>query len=485
MRHFLLFAFMSFVVKVNAQTDTVALSADIQGTDSVTILKLEDYLELVVDNHPVVRQAEIITASAAANMLAARGGFDPKVSINYDLKEFKEKTYYDLFNATLKVPTWVVEPKISVDKNEGQFVNEQNKIPEENNFRQVSTGVSIPVGRGLLMDQRRATLSQARIYQEIARADQNKMVNKILLTAVKDYWNWFLAYREASFIESSLVIASEIYERVAIDYEYGEAAIVDTVQAKITLQTRKADYAKVLFDLENARLSLATHLWSPEGIPLELQVSTIPDTLAYSLDIPNDLRVRELVEWSMTNHPEIQKLINKNNQLEVENRLNKEMLKPQLDVSYSFIDAPFNYSESANEFSFSDNYKLGVDFSFPLLLRKERGKIQKTNLKIQTNSYELSNQKLSIRNTILSKYAEIKMSQTLTNQYRDISENYKRLVDAEAFNLELGESDLFKFNIQLDKYISSQIKYLENLVKLQKNKVEILYESGSLFQEYN
>jgi len=460
-----------------AQEDTLRLDS--------TVLRLGDFLNIVLDNHPVVRQAQIVNETAQAELLTARGGFDPKVSIDYDLKNFEKKEYYDLFNATLKVPTAIgIEPKITVDRNEGLFLNDQIEIPSDNNFEQVAAGLSIPIGRGMFIDERRATLAQAKIYQDIAEADQNKMLNKILVTAAKDYWNWYLSYSEAIFLTRGIEIATEIYDRVEIDYGFGEAAVVDTIQAKIVLQERQAEYAKVLFELENARLLLALHLWSPDGLPLELKASTIPDTSAYSFDIPTDSDVKGLVDWAMINHPEILKTTNKINQLEVENRFNKEMLKPQVDLSYMFIDAPFSLRDESNNLSFSDNYKLGVAFSFPLLLRKERGKIQKTNLKIQSNSLELSNQKLDIRNGILRKYAEVKMSQTLTVQYRGMTDNYKRLVDAESFNLELGESDLFKLNAQFEKYISSQIKYLENLVKLQKNKVEILYESGTLFLNY-
>lgn len=488
MRNYLILICLFWTYMVKGQADTLSIQIDsLQTTSSdTTILELEDFLAIVLENHPVVKQAEITRQSGDANLLTARGGFDPKVSIDYDLKNFKEKEYWDIFNSTLKVPTVLgIEPKISIDRAEGEFLNTERSIPSENQNTQVSTGLTIPVGKGMFIDERRATLKQAKLYQNIAQADQNKMINDILLKATKDYWNWTLAYKELDFLAFSIEIAQEIFRRVNLDYEFGEASVVDTVQAKIALQTREADYVSILYQYIEARINLTNHLWSPEGLPLELQETTIPDTLAYSLEIPSEDQLNSLLSWASTNHPEIQKTINKIGQLEVENRLNKEMLKPQADLTYSFIDAPFSYGEEANSFSFDDNYKLGVAFSFPLLLRKERGKIQKTNLKIESNNFELQNKKLKIQNSILTKFAQIQTAQTLTYQYEDIRESYEQLLEAESFNFELGESDLFKLNIQIDKFIESQIKYLENLIKLQKNKVELLYESGSLYREYN
>ena len=92
---------------------------------------------------------------------------------------------------------------------------------------------------------------------------------------------------------------------------------------------------------------------------------------------------------------------------------------------------------------------------------------------------------LSLKNNILSKYAETQMSSTLAVQYEQISQNYDRLLQAELLNLETGESDLFKLNIQQDKLISAQLKYLDNLVKFRKNKAEILFEAGLPFLSLN
>ncbi len=73
------------------------------------------------------------------------------------------------------------------------------------------------------------------------------------------------------------------------------------------------------------------------------------------------------------------------------------------------------------------------------------------------------------------------MAESLTNQYRMMANNYERLLEAELLNLETGESDLFKLNIQQDKFIESQLKYLFNLTKFQTLKAEILHDAGNLY----
>jgi outer membrane protein TolC len=268
---------------------------------------------------------------------------------------------------------------------------------------------------------------------------------------------------------------------VVLDYQYGEASGMDTIQAKITYQERLIEFEQTKYDLLQSGLNLSIHLWTEDQQPLELKSTTIPDTAAVFTKSLSQAEVDEYVSWAQQNHPEILKLTGKRSQLQLENRWYKESLKPQIDLSYSFVNAPLGPSGDFTSPSFNDNYKLGLDVYFPLYLRKERGKLQKAQLKLADNAYDLTRIQLNIQNDILGKQAEIMLSETLTNEYRTMAQNYQRLLQAEFLNLETGESDLFKLNIQQDKYINSQLKFLKTSTKLQKNRAELLYEIGLPF----
>lgn len=452
---------------------------EISDTAQKEVLTLDQFLGIVMKSHPVMKQSDLQTGYGEAELRIAKGAFDPKLYTNYDLKNFDEKEYYNMLNSTLKIPTWFpVDPKITFDRNTGEFLDESSAIPEANNFNQIGAGLSLPVGRGLFIDERRMMVKQAVSFQQIARAEQIKIANKILLTAIKDYWNWFLAYQEILLLQQSVDIAQELFERVLIDYDFGEAAVVDTVQAKITYQTRLADYQQVNFDFIQSGLSLSVHLWDENLFPLELRENVIPDTLANFGSIPTDSTIATMIDYALNFHPEIQKLQAKVEQLEVENRWNRETLKPQVDLSYTFIDAPLNPQGELVSPEWNDNYKFGLDFYFPIFLRKERGKIQKTSLKIEETELQRMQTGLEIQNSIKAKFNEILVQQELQRQFLAMANNYQILLRAELLNLQTGESDLFKLNIQQDKFIESQIKYLKSLTKFQKSKAELLYEAG-------
>ncbi len=448
-----------------------------QAPDSAA-LSLGDIFALAKANHPIIRQAKLQDDMAVAELLYTKGQFDPKVQSNYNVKNLNGTKYYQKFNNALKIPTWFpLDPKFEVYRNQGAYLNPESYVSSSQDYWQVAAGVSLPIGKGLFIDERRMLVTQARLYSGLAQAEKIKLINKTLLTISKSYWDWYLAYKKYELTSSAIEIAREVLARTQLDYEFGEAAVVDTIQAKITYQGRQTDFEKAKLELLQSQLALSVHLWSEEGIPLELSSGSFPVTEDTDFMVPSDSGFQILVAWALNNHPDLQKLSTKRDQLEVEQRWNKESLKPELNLSYSLIDAPFN-ADGFESPDWENNYKLGVDFSIPILLRKERGKIQKNRVYQEQIEFEMSQTRLTLSNQLQSTYAELKTNQTLAQQFSNMSQGYRQLFEAEIFNLESGESDLFKLNIQQEKYIGAQIKALEALVKFEKMRYQLPYEVG-------
>lgn len=451
--------------------------------DSLQIT-LKDVLELARNNHPIIKQAALQDEFALAEIKAAKGTLDPKLQSSYSYKEYKDSEYYNKFYNALKIPLWFpIDPKIEAYRNSGEHLNEENYVSSSNEYWQFTAGVSLPLGKGLFIDERRALIKQAKIYSTIAEAEKIKLTNKALYTIVKAYWEWFYAHEQYELMLQSMGIAEEIFKRVKLDFDYGEAAVVDTIQAKITYQTRKADFINSQVQLNNAKLTLSIHLWSDENAPLEIPEEAFPSSVNNEWIIPADSTLKKIILWATENHPEVKKVSAKQDQYEVEQRWNKENLKPQLDLSYNFIDAPISYS-GFEPIDIGENYKIGMDFSFPLLLRKERGKLQKTKLYVESLEYDYLQTQQQVSAEIRSIHAELVANEQLSIQYADLSQNYQRLLSAEIFNVENGESDLFKLNIQQDKYIEAQMKYLKVLTTFEKLKAQMPYVAGLPYLSY-
>ncbi|NVJ46889.1 MAG: TolC family protein, partial [Cytophagia bacterium] len=306
---------------------------------------------------------------------------------------------------------------------------------------------------------------------------------KALLEAVKSYWDWYFSYFEYRMVNQSLVISEEIYRRVKLDFEFGEVAAIDTVQAAITFQNRNADRQGALIDFKRSGLMLSNFLWGENEEPLEIQDNVAP---IWDVDFqePGE-SLDSLLLFAVNNHPELQKYSLKLEQLSVDQRLAKENLKPRIDVNYNLINAPINYSGEFADINLGNNYKFGLEVEFPLFLRKERAKLKQTQVKIDQTGLESRYAQQQIINEIEGAYFEMINGQQMLGYLETAVENYQRLLEAELFNLSLGESDLFKINFQQDKLLEAQIKLIKQQVSIEKSKLELLWAAGKPYLNFS
>jgi outer membrane protein TolC len=445
--------------------------------DTAKVFTLENLYTLILKYHPVVKQVDLMTEVARQEIRFARGSFDPKIEASLVEKNLRDTEYYHVANAELKVPTrFPLDPKVGIDKNKGTYLNPERYISPDYNYQQFYAGISLPIGRGLFTDDRRTTLRQAELFTQSTEAEQIKLINKLLLDAAKDYWDWYFAYYNYRLYDRSVRIARDIFRRVKVNADFGELAPIDTVQAKLTWQERLVEQQEAWLDFRNSGLKLSNYLWDSLNSPLELEPSWAPaDHTDQSL--LDTVTLQELLQRSRENHPELQKIRIRLLHHELDRKLAVENLKPRLDLNYNFINQPLN-PEGGVVMPTGNDYKFGVDFAFPVFLRKERAKLAFARLKISDTRYEERLLSLQISNEIQGAYNGLVNNQLVLGQQTDMAENYNRLLQAEFINLENGESDLFRLNVQQEKFLQAQSKVLKIRAELEKQKALLLWAAG-------
>lgn len=447
--------------------------------DTIKPFSLENMYASMLEYHPIVKQTRLLNETAKQEIRMARGAFDPKVGTEFNIKEFGDKEYYNKLKSTFTVPTWFpIDPKIGFERNTGAFIDPENVIGSSSENAQLTTGVSLPLGRGLFTDDRRAALKQAKLFATIATAEQIKLINKILLDAAKDYWQWYYAYYNYRLLSKNAAIAEEIFRRVKLDASLGEAAAIDTVQAKITLQQRWVERQEAFLDFINTGIKISNYLWDNGGYPVQLSPAVAPVLVLNDGQLLSNSTLEELTFQAKQNHPELVKLRTKIDQLEVDRKLATEYLKPRLDLNYIFINQPIKPNGNFQSFQFINDYKFGLDFSMPILLRKERSKLALTKVKIQSTQYEQTQTEREIVNQVNVVFNQIINTNKILIQQHEVADNYDRLLKAELINLENGESDLFKINVQQEKLIQSQSKLLKLKSEYEKMKATIYWAAG-------
>ncbi|HRI78482.1 MAG TPA: TolC family protein [Cyclobacteriaceae bacterium] len=451
--------------------------------DSVSTFSLQQLYRIVLEHHPIARQSVLLSENAKQELRLARGAFDPKVEISFSEKQYQGVEYFNLLNSRIKFPSFFpIDPVVGVERNRGDYLNPEHYLSNEFQNQQVYTGLSLPLGRGLITDDRRAAIQQAKLFGQMMEAERVKLINKLLLDVAKDYWQWSFYYYNYRLYNQSVSIASEVFRRVKLNGEQGEAAPVDTVQAKITLQQRLVERQEAILGFQNAGIQLSNHLWDSLGNPLQLSDKFAPELRTDLLGITTE-ELNSLLTQAQVQHPELRKLNVKLGQLDVERKLAAEYLKPKLNLNYYMLNQPFDpaWNPSLN---LTRDYKFGLDFSFPVLIRKERSKLEQTKIKINNTQLEQVLTRRQIENQINSSYNELINNGIIIAQQSDMMQNYERLLAAELLNLENGESDLFKINIQQEKLIQSQSKLLKLLSEYEKQKA-FLYWAAGIMQAIN
>ena len=442
-----------------------------QKQDSARFMTLTQYYEQIRSHHPLVRQAGLLSDQARQEIRLARGNFDPKLEASYATKEYQDKNYFNTLNTVLALPTRSpVTTKVGFEQRTGQLLDPSEKIPGN---QQMTAMISLPLGRGLLTDERRTALNQAELMTTLLEAEQVKMINKVLLEAASAYWNWY--YREQAFqlLTAAAGLSQEILKRVKLNFEQGEATMLDTIQASITFQMRMAEQQEALNQLRNARIIVSNFLWNSDGAPVQLLESAKP----VRVDMLWQISEQELIELSdraRQQHPELIKLRTKYTQLEYERMLAKEFLKPRLDLQYGLLSQPGTDQliDPVND------YKFGLDFSFPLWLRKERAKLKMTDLKLQNTDLETRQQEREIENTIRKVFNDLTNTSVLLTRQDVMAQSYERLMEGELLNLRNGESDLFKINIQQEKLIQAREKLIKLQAEFEKQKAFLYWAAG-------
>ena len=421
-----------------------------------SVMTLSEYLGYVKTYHPIVKQANLVINDSEAKLLKARGAFDPKIEVDFDKKQFKEKEYYNKLNGAFKIPTYYgLEFKANFENNDGIYLNPENNVPTDGLY---AAGVSASLLKGLLINKRMASLKQAKFFLNQAKQDQQILVNEILYEASLAYFDWLKTFNEKliydSFLENA-VIRFDVTKRAFLA---GEKPSIDTLEAGITLKNRKLNLEKARIKLVKSSLEISNFLWLNDNIPVELQDHIIPDTATIkNVDTTFNIALFNNADFDIENHPKIKSLEFKIKSLNVDRQLKLNNLLPQLDVQYNFLTETPRQANSLNV----DNYKAGITFKLPIFLRKERADLRMAKIKLQDAQLENEATKVVITNKVNAIQQELESFVIQSDFIKSIVKDYGTLLKAEERKFFLGESSLFLVNYRESKLIETRLKAVE------------------------
>lgn len=413
-----------------------------------------EFLGYVKKYHPLVKNANLELNKAQANLMMARGGFDPKIEVDFSKKQFKDSDYYSILNSSFKIPTWYgIEIKASFDNNEGIYLNPENSVPNQG---LTSLGIFVPLGQGLFINQRMADVRKAKMQIQLSNAERKLLAISVLYEGSVAYFNWKKNYNEVQLYENYLKNAKIRFKGIQSLIQQGDKPAIDSIEAGIIVKNRLLSLEDSRLKLNKAKLELSNFLWLENNIPLELSDELIPEE-KLELTIQETLKTNDLLnsEFSIVNHPKINALQSKIDILNVDRKLKANMLLPKIDLGYSYLSEPSYF----DNYQFED-YKIGLNFYFPLFLRKERGSLKLAKFKVQETEFALALEKVQLTNKINAQKIEIASILKQKELIKELVEDNNVMLNSEERLFSFGESSMFLINSRENNLVTAQLSFI-------------------------
>lgn len=447
--------------------------------DSIKTLNADQLMNIVRSFHPIVKQSDIRIEKSYAELLLARSGFDPLLTNNTSQKTFDNINYYTYSATEIKIPTWFgIELAGGIESLSGS-----NFDPSETLGKTNYLGVTVPLVKNLLMDKRRATLKQAKIYTAMAEVEKQAVVNDLIMQSIDSYYAWVRSYQTYTVVQNNVLNSKRRLELIRKSFVNGERSAIDTLEAFVQYQSFEILLNTKELEFKNAGLSLSAFLWKGENEPYILPEEVVPQA-DWEKELKMDsfmLVLDDLLSSSLANNPGIQLYTYKLNSLEVDQKLKFQELLPKVDFKYNSLAKTYDFGKNlAGHSFFENNFLYGVKVEMPLLIAKGRAEYKISKLKIEDTRIDQS-QKIVLTSLKIRSY--FNEYETLKNQILlqdQVYLNYMKLVDAEEKRFMNGESSLFLINSRENKALESQEKLIELKTKFYKSIYSLQWSAGLL-----
>lgn len=415
-------------------------------------------MQIVKQFHPVAKQATILIEKAKADIVTARGGFDPFFQNGFAQKTFDGVDYYKYNRPELYLPTWFgIEVYAGLEN-----LNGSRTDPTETTGETSYMGVSIPLAKNLMMDKRRAALQTAKILRQASETESRNILNNLLLDAMKNYWEWVKYYQVYNTLNDAVLVNEKRLGLVKTGFRLGERPAIDTTEALTQLQSFEVMRENAWLQFQNAGLELSVFLWNQDEKPYVLPADVVPaeDELLVTIPGAELPLLNELVDAALKNHPELLQYNFKLDVLDIEKKLKFQELLPSINFRYNQLGRGYDILKTATGPLFENNFQYGLTFGIPLRLSEGRGDYRKTKLKITETRLDLSLKQAQVENKVKSYFNELVALKNQVVIQEKAYRNFFALQRAEETRFAIGESSLFLINAR-------ENKTLEALQKLQ------------------
>lgn len=408
-------------------------------------LSFEDFYGIIKEHHPLVQQLRIGIALARAEKAKANAAFIPKFGLQADEK-FLNQPYYSLLNANFKAPTWYgIDLKIQYEQNRGRYINPENVTPKEG---LLTAGISIPLMEGLIQNENRIRALQAKIGVLNAENELIIILNQIMMDATQAYWEWTYHYFNLKLSQKLYQRAVDRHKGICTMFFKGDRPASDTLESFTFVQDRQITLLDAERKFIESQWTLNTFFWL-NNQPMPISELLVPHRIQNVISKPIT------VDTILSQHPFIRYYDYKIQQLNLDLKLKRNKILPEVYLDYNFLSKGFSGSWSSN------NYKWRVTIAFPLWVQKELADVRITRYKLQQTQLGRDFKRIELNNKLQNYKTQLELLQAQNENLDKAVENFKTLLKQEEIKFQMGESSIFMIISRENKLFEVEQKQIK------------------------
>ena len=440
----------ALAIPLSAQSTAVRL--DTLGTP----FTFPAFVDGILANHPVATQARLVADQARSDLRTAWGAFDPTVTASWDQKKFGGTSYYNYFDAELKIPLPIgADVTVAFDRTMGRYFNPDRRTPSNGT---IEAGISIPLGQRILTDERRNALQQARAARDAGEADRTAIVNKLLFSAAKDYGAWYESWRRRVIAQEGEALAEFRLQAVRRRVANGESAPIDTIEALLELQRREVTRFEAEASFYLASLDVTAYIWDDAGRPAPLPADAKPLLLGIEGVGIDSTRLGQLLDVATRRNPDLLKVQARVKQAEAQRLFSTQALLPLAEAKLAGLGANDSEQSFFDGERLDNNYKAGLVIKSPLLFLKETGRFASTGQRLDFQRLERDRLRREIEFDVRAAIFDLFNLERLRLRQVANVRNARVLRDAEQVRYENGEGTLLILNLRERLVLDESVK---------------------------
>lgn len=425
------------------------------------IFTVEHMKEYLTEENPYIYTAVGQQYIDAARIQLAEGGFDTKLSMEYDKKDYPLSTG-EFSDISFSKPT-ENGTEFIVGYRRAEGIQEYNNI-KTGNEGELRMGVKVPVFSLLNdMNERKYHLDAAKINAAGSTFESQNNLRHIYAHIVTSYYQ-LLYYSEVLKLEQRLLHKatkrdSFIQKRVSTG-DLSDVALLESKQQIINREQRvlrtKNTYSQA-FQIFLKYINISQKEFDRKYLLPSLKMLK-----------KEKIVFQNVISKALKNRPDLKALESKRTKLELDTAYNSLSEYPKLNL----------FAYGVHDLQYGDGIKVGLQFDIPLERSSYKGKM----VEIQKGMTQLEEEKNRLLLELKTNLSNLIYSLDIINQNIDLGRKETKIVESleevENKKYEVGSSDLFQINqreIGTLEVKRKQLEYYLNALMIQQ---EIQKEMG-------